>query len=138
MSLVKHLLFKIGLFISPLATYAKDSDLSPASYKIAKSFVADVCEAKEDGLSIKSAFDLASSNLLGNYFKSGAIWNAFSSIDWDTVQTADNPEGITEEDSETREVKDVQKDFVYSKLQKNCLNAKELKQFKIAFEAEYG
>ena len=52
-------------------------DVTPSQYKVGKFFASKFCEAREDGLSLESAFDFATDASVWNRLKSGAILDLF-------------------------------------------------------------
>ena len=47
------------IFVQPLSLFAADMDVTPSQYKVGKFFASKFCEAREDGLSLESAYESA-------------------------------------------------------------------------------
>ena len=93
----------ITIFVQPLSLFAADMDVTPSQYKVGKFFASKFCEAREDGLSLESAFDFATDASVWNRLKSGAILDLFK------------------DENENEEVYNAQMiKFAFSKIQKDC------------------
>ena len=71
----------ISIFLTPIKTFAKGIELSPIEYKVAKKYASDLCEAKGDGLTISSAFEVAAKGVFLSTITSGYISEDMFEVD---------------------------------------------------------
>ena len=107
-------LVAISIFLTPMKTFAKGIELSPVEYKVAKKYASDLCEAKGDGLTISSAFEVAAKGVFLSTITSGYISEDMFEVDTTGARFAE---------------------FVLAKTQKDCfLGTKEVQDLKNLFE----
>ncbi len=103
---MKRLLFSaliaLTIFLYPISTFSKGIDLTPGQYQVSKKIASGYCEAKNDGLSVESAFDSA---IQGALFE--AITNRL---------TSEEPEDIEDQKQFYKEIFD----FMIKKIKANC------------------
>ena len=103
---MKRLLFSaliaLTIFLYPISTFSKGIDLTPGQYQVSKKIASGYCEAKNDGLSIESAFDSAIQ---------GALLEAIT-----IGLTSEEPEDIEDQKQFYKEIFD----FMIKKIKANC------------------
>ena len=57
--LIFSTLFAITFLLTPVVSFASAADLTPSQYAFSKQWASDFCEARDDGLTIESSFNVA-------------------------------------------------------------------------------
>ncbi len=111
-------LIAITIFIHPIATNAKDTDLTPSQYKLSKHVASKFCEARNDGLSFESA--------LGTSI-AGAWWRALLNTEFLKYGFDVGQQDELTNEERNQSIEEYQKKyfadigaFIVSKVQKDC------------------
>jgi len=141
--LIFSTLFAITFLLTPVVSFASAADLTPSQYAFSKQWASDFCEARDDGLTIESSFNVALKANATNISTYNMFIDLFKGIDEESVSASDQEKAdeILGGDFSFSKIPKFGKfvlyrfggdvmEFTTAKIQKNCpLTSKELAQY---------
>mgnify|MGYP001246226744 FL=1 len=136
-------LIVITFFLTPIALFATAADLTPSQYAFGKQWASDFCEARDDGLTVESSFNVALKANATNISTYNMFIDLFNEINEEGVSASDQEKAdeILEGEFSFSKIPKFGKfvlyryggdvmEFTTAKIQKNCpLTSKELAQY---------